>query len=168
MKPTTLCFPINKKGEVLLGMKRRGFGKGKFNGFGGKLQDKESFRECAVRELEEEVSLMARPEEMEPVGFLDFRFPHEEELTHICWIYLVRTFEGIPLTSEEMVPQWFLPSEVPYKDMWAGDESWIPLILEGKKIKGYITFGPDNEQVEGIKIEEVEDLDEVHGECIKE
>jgi len=37
MKQTTIIFPIYDD-QVLLGMKKRGFGEGKWNGFGGKLE----------------------------------------------------------------------------------------------------------------------------------
>ena len=44
-------------GGVLLGMKKRGFGVGKWNGFGGKVQEGESIRDCARRETLEECGL---------------------------------------------------------------------------------------------------------------
>ena len=37
MQQATLLFLV-KDGDVLLGMKRKGFGMGKWNGFGGKLK----------------------------------------------------------------------------------------------------------------------------------
>lgn len=36
MRPTTLCLIINDKNQILLSRKKRGFGEGKYNGFGGK------------------------------------------------------------------------------------------------------------------------------------
>ena len=65
MKPTTLVFPIDEKNRILLGRKKRGFGAYKYNGFGGKLDNGESFRECAIRELFEESGLQGRPEDLE-------------------------------------------------------------------------------------------------------
>ena len=50
MRPTTLCFP-KRENLFLLGRKKRGFGAGYYNGFGGKIEDRESFRACAVREV---------------------------------------------------------------------------------------------------------------------
>lgn len=166
MKPTTLCFPINKKGEILLGLKKRGFGAYKYNGFGGKLDEGEGFRQTAVRELEEEAALVAKQEALDAVAFLDFRFPYEPELTHVGWVYLVRDYEGCPLETEEMKPQWFSSDKIPYEAMWAGDRTWLPLLWEGKKIKGYVTFGQDNESVEDMYIEEVSELDEAMHELI--
>ena len=52
-KLLTLVFVL-KPGHVLLGMKKRGFGVGKWNGFGGKMHADESMVECAARELHEE------------------------------------------------------------------------------------------------------------------
>ncbi len=49
MRDTTLCFPVDGRGRILLGRKKRGFGKEKWNGFGGKIDAGETFRECAVR-----------------------------------------------------------------------------------------------------------------------
>ena len=40
---------------MLLGMKKRGFGTGKWNGFGGKVEVGETVADAAQRELEEEV-----------------------------------------------------------------------------------------------------------------
>lgn len=40
---------LRKNGSVLLGLKKRGFGAGKWNGFGGKKEDGETMLECARR-----------------------------------------------------------------------------------------------------------------------
>ena len=37
--------------KILLGYKKRGFGFGKWNGFGGKVEQSESISECAKRYL---------------------------------------------------------------------------------------------------------------------
>ena len=44
MRDTTLCFPVNTAGDILLGRKKRGFGVTKWNGFGGKIETGETFR----------------------------------------------------------------------------------------------------------------------------
>jgi hypothetical protein len=38
MRQTTLVFVFNEKNQILLAMKKRGFGEGKWNGAGGKLE----------------------------------------------------------------------------------------------------------------------------------
>ena len=49
---------LREENRVLLGMKKRGFGVGKWNGFGGKLEPGETVVEAAARELEEESGLV--------------------------------------------------------------------------------------------------------------
>jgi 8-oxo-dGTP pyrophosphatase MutT (NUDIX family) len=48
---------LQKDGSVLLGRKKRGFGEGKVNGFGGKVEAGETVIEAAVREMQEESGL---------------------------------------------------------------------------------------------------------------
>lgn len=43
--------------SVLLGLKLRGFGAGKFNGFGGKVEPGERIRDAAMREMKEEAGI---------------------------------------------------------------------------------------------------------------
>ena len=47
----TLMFVI-QDGQILLIHKKRGFGKGKINGPGGKMEPGETPRECAIRETQ--------------------------------------------------------------------------------------------------------------------
>ncbi len=44
----TLVFLVDDD-RVLLGMKKRGFGAGKWNGFGGKVEPGETIEEAAIR-----------------------------------------------------------------------------------------------------------------------
>ena len=48
---------LREDNRVLLGMKKRGFGAGKWNGFGGKLEPGETVVEAAAREVQEECGL---------------------------------------------------------------------------------------------------------------
>jgi len=45
---------LRSNGRILLGRKKRGFGAGKANGFGGKVEVGETIKEAAVREMQEE------------------------------------------------------------------------------------------------------------------
>lgn len=160
MRPTTLTFPIDGEGRLLLGVKKRGFGAGKYNGFGGKLEVGESFRQCAVRELAEESGLLTQEGSLECVAFLDFQFPASPELSHVGYVYFTKTWDGQDRESDEMEPHWLLPHQIPYESMWQGDRAWLPLLLEGKKISGTITFADDNEAVAHMDLEEVDSIDE--------
>lgn len=173
MKPTTLCFIVNENNQVLLGRKKRGFGAGKYNGFGGKKQDDETFRQCAVREIREEVSLLVDPEDLEPVAILNFQFPYDEDLNHLNYAYIVRNYKGLPLESEEMEPFWFDFDKIPYDEMWQGDKDWIPSVLEGKLLHALLVFDKANDGVlysafdEVSRIDEFETVEEIRA-CLRE
>ena len=47
-KILTLVF-VKEPGKILLGMKKRGFGQGRWNGFGGKVEKGETILEGAKR-----------------------------------------------------------------------------------------------------------------------
>jgi len=47
-KVLTLAF-VRRPGEILLGYKKRGFGAGKWNGFGGKVEIGETIEDAASR-----------------------------------------------------------------------------------------------------------------------
>ena len=53
----TLMF-IVEENRVLLGLKKRGFGSGKYNGFGGKVELNESIYQAALRETQEECGIV--------------------------------------------------------------------------------------------------------------
>ncbi len=57
-KILTLCV-IHKGSQMLLGLKKRGFGKGLWNGFGGRIKKGEDIEVAALRELKEEVGIEA-------------------------------------------------------------------------------------------------------------
>jgi 8-oxo-dGTP diphosphatase / 2-hydroxy-dATP diphosphatase len=131
---------VHKNNKVLLGMKKRGFGAGKYNGFGGKLLPGENLIDCAQRELREEAGIEA--EEIEELGRLVFKFQKDPEILDVH-VFKVRRFSGKPIETEEMAPRWFDTNELPYSEMWPDDQYWLPLFLKNKLFKGYFEF--DNE-----------------------
>jgi len=72
MIQATLCFLFRDEPYpgILLGYKKRGFGLGKYGGFGGKLKDGETLAWAASRELREESGLIADPHELAYLGSL--------------------------------------------------------------------------------------------------
>ncbi len=55
-------------------------------------------------------------------------------------IFRCSEFSGEPSETEEMRPQWFAFSEIPFAQMWPDDSLWIPDFLAGKTIKGEFQF----------------------------
>lgn len=152
-KLLTLCL-IQKDEKLLLGMKKRGFGKGRWNGFGGKVNSNESIELAAKRELKEEAGVIAQ--DMEKFGILDFKFPNDPEIFQVH-IFKVQKFKGEPQESEEMTPQWFHVKDIPFKQMWSDDKYWLPLFLEEKKFQGKFFFDK-NDNVLDKEIFEVKEL----------
>lgn len=146
MYSTTLCFLL-RNDNILLGMKKKGFGQGKYNGFGGKIKQGETVLQAAIRELEEESGIRVQEKQLEPAGVLDFIFPASPELRHDVHIFLVRIWQGEPAETDEMRPQWFLTSHIPYDAMWKDDIYWLPGVLEGKTINGTVLFAENNEDI---------------------
>lgn len=154
-KQLTLCL-IHKHPKILLGMKKRGFGVGRWNGFGGKVSENETIEEAAIRELKEEANIEAI--NISKIGILNFEFKNDPKIleTHI---FLVSDFRGEPQESEEMKPEWFSVEEIPFSEMWSDDIHWYPMFLSGKKFKGRFLFDRPSDAEYSAKILEKELLE---------
>lgn len=135
-KILTLCIICDRE-RLLLGMKKRGFGEGRWNGFGGKVQAGESIETAARREVEEEAGLKVL--NMEKAGVIDFEFVDDPEILEVH-IFRADKFTGEPQESDEMRPEWFNISDIPFNSMWPDDRHWFPLFLAGKKFRGEFLF----------------------------
>ncbi len=135
-KLLTLCM-VARNGQILLGMKKKGFGIGRWNGFGGKKEEGENIEQAAQRELREECGLEAT--KIQKVGILEFSFQSDPKLLEVH-IFRVIDFLGEPIESDEMRPKWFNFEDTPFSQMWSDDIYWIPLLLDGKLFKGSFLF----------------------------
>jgi 8-oxo-dGTP pyrophosphatase MutT (NUDIX family) len=138
LRQATLCFLI-KGDEVLLAMKKRGFGEGRWNGTGGKPHDGEDINSTAIRETEEEIGV--KPKNLTEVAKLDFYFPHNADWNQQVVVYLAQEWDGEPKETEEMLPKWYPKNQLPFDSMWPDDPHWLPPVLAGKKIKAEFLFG---------------------------
>ncbi len=151
MKLSTLCFCL-RDDQVLLAMKRRGFGEGKWNGYGGKVTEKETPRTAATRELKEESGLSILEEALEQVGLVRFYFDGNQLFE--CHVFLVKDWRGEPRESDEMKPRWFPISQLPLEEMWVADGKWVPLVLAGKKLEAEVNFNTDGSEVKNFSYQE--------------
>jgi 8-oxo-dGTP pyrophosphatase MutT (NUDIX family) len=155
MKLVTILF-LRQQGRLLLAMKKRGFGAGKWNGVGGKVDPGESITEGAIRECQEEIGVT--PINPQLVGTIQFFEPNDASFYHNCHVFVADTWEGEPVESEEMRPQWYDIGDIPYEHMWADDELWLPLLLAGKHFEA--TIWVDDTRVTKHSIKEVAQAEE--------
>lgn len=136
-KLLTIVYVVDAAaGCVLLGHKARGFGAGKWNGFGGKVDPTDPDAAAgAIRELHEESGLQLRdPRCMHYVGLKFYQYPEDLQAK----LFEVRTFVvdsrdvvGEVVESEEMNPIRMTPiDQLPLSAMWADDPFWLPRLLQ--------------------------------------
>jgi len=136
----TLCL-VYTPDQVLLGMKKRGFGANRWNGFGGKVKTGEDIADAAKRELLEEANIQVP--DLEPRGVLFFEFENQPDILEVH-LFSAGKYTGEPNETEEMKPQWFKHDQIPFTDMWPDDPYWLPLVLRGKKVEGKFLFKDKN------------------------
>lgn len=136
----TLCL-VHDESRVLLGMKKRGFGEGRWNGFGGKIKADETIEEALHRELAEEAGI----EIQNPMrrGVLTFAFEGNPIALEVH-VYGATQFRGAPQETEEMRPQWFAKNAIPFDEMWPDDRYWFPFFFAGKNFTGQFSFHDQN------------------------
>lgn len=132
---------VVKDDELLLAMKKRGFGVGMWNGVGGKVETGESIEAAMLRETREEIEI--KPLEYRRIAVHTFTFDNGQQSevhTYIC-----TKWSGTPTETEEMAPQWFKLDQIPYNGMWQDDALWLPFALDGKKLLTAFSFNQHNE-----------------------
>jgi len=144
-----LNYILNDQGEVLLQKKARGFGKGNWNGPGGKLKEGETPEDSACREILEETGLIVK--KFEKRGEIEFIFP-DESINNYVHVFIVTDWEGEPVDGGEGELKWFKIDELPLEKMWDDDQYWLPRLLAGEKIHMRFYFDENN------KIRQFEDL----------
>ena len=115
--------------EVLLIRKKRGFGMGKVNGPGGKLDPGESELDCAIRETQEELGISAiNPQKR---GELWFQFTDGMAM-HVA-VFHTHEHEGEAIETDEAAPLWTPVDAIPFERMWADDAHWLQRMLGGNE-----------------------------------
>jgi len=154
LREVTLIFLIKKSRgqitDICLAMKKRGFGINKWNGVGGKVEENEMIKEAAIREAKEEVGVEIKT--LKKIAELSFSFPHNLLFNQRVHVYFSENWENEPIETEEMKPQWFRITEVPFEEMWSDDIFWLPQVIKGNLLKAEFEFGED-ERVTKKKVE---------------
>ncbi len=155
----TLCFPIQDK-KVLLGFKTEKIGKDCWNGYGGGIDEGETPKQSALRELKEETGIIALPEFLEKSAIVDFHNTKSDGSSFICrvHVYLVFQWTGNPRVTDEMInPTWFDIEHLPLDKMMPADREWLPVVLSGKKIIATAKLGPFQKTLlEEVELQQVD------------
>ena len=153
MKLNTLVFLIDRgAGKILLGMKKRGFGAGKLNGYGGKLKKGESVAAAAVREVREEAEVDIAERDLVKVAEIFFYFEEHSDWNIHCFVFLVYRWKWEPKETEEMTPEWFDLNAIPYEKTWSDDKYWLPKVLAGDTLTAEFHFSGTGESFTEYKI----------------
>lgn len=149
MQDKTLLFlhkPVEQ--QLLLAMKKRGFGTGKWNGVGGKLEPGETIEQATIRETHEEIGVIVPAHALVKKAELTFQYDAQPEWDCLSHAYFVESWDGEPTESDEMRPQWFHYSDIPFHSMWEDDRHWLPRVLSGKFVRATFWFDLDGVLVE--------------------
>lgn len=137
----TLLFLV-KDSQILLAMKKRGFGKNLWNGVGGKPEHGETIEQTAIRECREEIGVV--PNSLEKVALLDFYFPEaSSDWNQQVHVFFCTSWKNEPAETEEMAPAWYELGKIPYEKMWEDDQYWLPLVIDNKFVTAKFWFGED-------------------------
>ena len=154
-KKTILTLCIVQEGNfVYLGYKKRGFGEGWWNGYGGNLEPGETIEETRDREFFEETN--ATLVRSEKCGILEFRRDGKEGVREVH-VYNVVEYTGALKETNEMRHAKFPKDALPYNQMFPADRIWIPYVLAGKKIRGAFRYSKDYDVLEQM-VEEVKEF----------
>lgn len=147
---TNLCYLINPQNQVLLIMKKKGFGQGRWNGPGGKVKPGETPEQATIREVGEETGF--KPTNLINLGYIEFIWPHKPENNQVCHIFITKNFSGQLCECEECLPQWWDIDKIPLDQMWPDDIYWLQDALAGKKIKYRFFFDENNNYLKHEKL----------------
>lgn len=166
----TVCLLV-KGDEVLLGIKTKKIGAGCRNGYGGGIEDGESVKEAAIRELEEEtgknigkIFITTSKENLNKVAIVDFENTKTDGSSFVCRVhfFIIKDWSGEAIDTDEMIdPKFFRINNLPLESMMLADREFFPLILNGRKIIAYAKYGPYQKELLGpVIIKEVSSFED--------
>ena len=105
---------VNGSGQLLLGRRTDNH---LWGYSGGSVEIDERVEDCAVRELEEEMGLIADELELFCINSgkeTHYIYPNGDEVSNVEIVYVCRKYHGTPRPQEEEIEElrWFAPEEI--------------------------------------------------------
>lgn len=139
------CVIINKKtNKVLLGTKKRGFGKGKIQLPAGKVNHEEVNTKAVIREVKEETGLKITSPKY--CGTLKYKFDGRDDFN--LYVYKTEKFSKKIKESEEFCPQWIDKDNIPYEKCFPDTEYWLENVLKGRGVECEFEYKGEKLKVE--------------------
>ncbi|MBI2475912.1 MAG: NUDIX domain-containing protein [Candidatus Taylorbacteria bacterium] len=160
MITATVAFFIRGKAknrEVLLGTKTKKVCRNKRIGPGGKREKGETYKDCAAREIKEEVSVRVEKKDLKKVACVDFldkqpdgSFGNGQRVI----FFLVFRWAGVFNSNGDLRDlKWFRLNRVPFERMMLGHPLWFKIALSGNYyIRGRINYGKGRKRVESFEL----------------
>lgn len=132
MKLTTLCYLLKEDEVLMLHRVKKDVdeNKGKWIGLGGKLEAKESPKECVIREVYEEAGL--RLNSVDYRGTLTFISDKWDD--EIIFMYTSENFSGELQECNEGILKWIKKENVLDLNLWEGDRVYIKRLIDTKDV----------------------------------
>lgn len=150
-KPVALCFLFrgaHSGREVLLGLKKTGFGTGRIVTLGGKVEPGETAPQAAVREVQEESGVVVAQEDLTHLGRIRWRFPAKPGWDMDSEVFTTERWRGDPGPSSEVEPCWYPVDDLPWDGMWEDARHWLRRVVAGERFDVVVTLNPDSETVD--------------------
>ena len=157
----SLCFLLRSHNgirEVLLGLKRTGFGAGRVVALGGKIDGAETALDAAVREVAEESGITLAPDALERAGRISWSFPAAPRTNMVAFLFRADAGAATAVPSEEIEPQWYGVDAIPWGGMWQDAPAWLPAVLQDRVIDARIVMAEDNEGVAAVAVDRGDQL----------
>lgn len=151
-----LCFLFRSgagRQEVLLGLKRKGFGTGRVVALGGKIDGAETALDAAVREVREESGIVLAPAEVRDAGHITWSFPSRPAWNMAATLFTADAQHSRPVACDEIEPCWYPADDLPWPAMWQDAPHWIPTLLDGRRVDARIVMAGDNEAVAHARVD---------------